>query len=348
MKVKEVGSSKPEAPNGAMSPPPQAPKMSKAIPFMKTPKHLDGTLAGDVGFDPLGFADSKSNLLLYREAEIKHARLAMLAAAGWPVSELFDGKIAKVLGMQPVLGEGGRVPSVLNGGMDKISPVYWVGCVALAAAVEAYALAAGPNKYGIKDDAVSGNLGFDPLGLYPKKEKDQKWMQTAEIKNGRLAMLAITGFAFQEFVTHIAVVDETPIFFRPIWDVLNNMVPGYIVPDDVDIVSTSMESVMTPPTDAAATASVEAALNALKTPTDAAVTTSMESVTTPPVDAVTTPPVVPPTDAAAGSDILASATNSAPPAPAASSDNYADELTAAKQKIADLESKLAAINDLVR
>jgi hypothetical protein len=47
---------------------------------MERPAALDGTLAGDVGFDPLGFAKSKNDLMNYREAEIKHARLAMLAA----------------------------------------------------------------------------------------------------------------------------------------------------------------------------------------------------------------------------------------------------------------------------
>merc|ERR1712176_1151439 len=61
----------------------------------------------------------------------------------------------------------------------------------------------------------------------------QKWMQTAEIKNGRLAMLAISGFCFQEVVTHIAVVDQTPIFFKPILSVLNENVPGYVIPEDV-------------------------------------------------------------------------------------------------------------------
>ena len=29
-----------------------------------------------------------------REAEVKHARLAMLAAAGWPLSELLDGPLS--------------------------------------------------------------------------------------------------------------------------------------------------------------------------------------------------------------------------------------------------------------
>lgn len=54
------------------------PKMSQALPFMERPAALDGSLVGDVGFDPLGFAKSKDDLINYREAEIKHARLAML------------------------------------------------------------------------------------------------------------------------------------------------------------------------------------------------------------------------------------------------------------------------------
>lgn len=59
-----------------------SPEMSKSLPFQRRPHMLDGTLAGDVGFDPFGFAGTEENLLAYREAEIKHARLAMLAAAG--------------------------------------------------------------------------------------------------------------------------------------------------------------------------------------------------------------------------------------------------------------------------
>jgi hypothetical protein len=45
---------------------------------MDRPPFLDGTLAGDRGFDPLGFIKSKEDLIWYREAEMKHARLAML------------------------------------------------------------------------------------------------------------------------------------------------------------------------------------------------------------------------------------------------------------------------------
>jgi hypothetical protein len=62
--------------------PPKAklPEMSESLPFMMRPPALDGSLVGDVGFDPFGFAKTKDDLLNYREAEIKHARLAMLVS----------------------------------------------------------------------------------------------------------------------------------------------------------------------------------------------------------------------------------------------------------------------------
>ena len=76
----------------------ELPTKSMSLPFMDRPAALTGALAGDVGFDPLGFASSEADLMNYREAEVKHARLAMLAAAGWPLSEVFDKKIAVILG----------------------------------------------------------------------------------------------------------------------------------------------------------------------------------------------------------------------------------------------------------
>ena len=48
----------------------------------------------------------------------------------------------------------------------------------------------------------------------------RKMMDTAEINNGRLAMLAITGYAFQEFLWGTPVVDQTPIFFTFFGDLL--------------------------------------------------------------------------------------------------------------------------------
>ena len=45
----------------------------------------------------------------------------------------------------------------------------------------------------------------------------QTIVQLAEIKHGRLAMIAITAFAVQEFVSKVGVVDETPMFFKPLF-----------------------------------------------------------------------------------------------------------------------------------
>lgn len=185
---------------------------SQALPFMSRPLALDGSLAGDVGFDPLGFAKSTSDLMNYREAEIKHSRLAMLAAAGWPLSEIFDKKIASALDMNPLLDGSDRVPSLLNGGLGKVSPAYWVACIGAAAMIDIFGQLRMKNE---KDnDYIPGDLGLR-LG-YPADEDKQKWMQLAEIKNGRLAMIAVFGFAIQEFISKQGVVDETPLFFQPI------------------------------------------------------------------------------------------------------------------------------------
>lgn len=176
----------------------------------------DGSLVGDVGFDPLGFAKTKDDLLNYREAEIKHGRLAMLAAAGWPLSELFDKKLATLIGAPAIVDATDRAPSVLNGGLGKISPVYWAVTLLAGAAIDLY----GINRSKSVSGYIPGDLGFDPLGLYPTDKAGQERMQLTELKNGRLAMIAITAFAVQEFVSKIGVIDETPLFFKPINQVL--------------------------------------------------------------------------------------------------------------------------------
>jgi hypothetical protein len=125
---------------GAMEEVETLPEMSQSLPFMAIPSALDGTLAGDVGFDPSGFAKNSEDLIKYHEAEIKHVRLAMLAAAGWPLSELFDTKIANLFGMTPVLDTTDRAPSLLNGGLLKISLFYWIVCFAGAAAIDLFGI----------------------------------------------------------------------------------------------------------------------------------------------------------------------------------------------------------------
>ena len=189
--------------------------MSIALPFAPRPKLLDGTLPGDVGFDPLGFAGNDMQSLKYmREAEIKHGRLAMLAVVGWPLAELFDKKLAALINLPDLLTKTGESPSLLNGGLEKISPFYWVMVVAIAGVFEIDSYSTQEEK---AKDYILGDCGFDPLGLFPKAKEEQLAMQTKELKHGRIAMMAILGFAVQEALYNSPVTAETPFFFQPIF-----------------------------------------------------------------------------------------------------------------------------------
>lgn len=187
--------------------------MSPSLPFLPRPAHLDGSLPGDRGFDPFNFASDSSALQWQRRAEIKHARLAMLAAAGWPIAELLHKSIASAFDLPELLASGDRVPSVLNDGLSHAPfPAFWIATIAAAAAVEI--------KESV-DEGVSckldpADMGFDPLRLGGKTEEEARFMREAELFNGRLGMLAITGFAIQEWFLSSAVVDQIPIFFKPL------------------------------------------------------------------------------------------------------------------------------------
>ena len=155
----------------------------------------------------------------------------MLAAVGWPSSELFDKPLTTFidsewsLDLSPMLNSNDRVPSLLNGGLENISPIFWGICLGLSAAIDLRGVqnARYKTEFGGEDNNdnggenyLPGDYGFDPLGLYPADEEGRQRMQLAEIKHGRLSMLAVTGFAFQEFVSKVGVVNETPSFFHPL------------------------------------------------------------------------------------------------------------------------------------
>jgi len=204
-------------------PEPPAPPVKKVriaakwlpIGGMKAPLLLDGSMPGDVGFDPFGFSSSEKTLFWMREAEIKHARLAMLAAVGWPISELYHKSIASAFGLTSILAPNDKAPSLLNGGLDSVwSSGILVMSIMLAGYLEGQAMNSGEIFWGSTKpkDYVPGDIGFDPLNL-KKVRGDLKTMQLAEVKNGRLAMIAITAYAAQEAVSGLPVIQETPYLF---------------------------------------------------------------------------------------------------------------------------------------
>lgn len=77
---------------------------SQALPFATAPATLDGSMLGDVGFDPLGFSTTPvgpwfaglegrngviGDLSWYREAELIHGRIAQVAVVGFLAPGLF-------------------------------------------------------------------------------------------------------------------------------------------------------------------------------------------------------------------------------------------------------------------
>jgi hypothetical protein len=59
----------------------------------------------------------------------------------------------------------------------------------------------------VKDGAAPGDVGFDPLAL--KSDDPETWEKTQlrELKNGRLAMLAIAGMFYVEWITGNGVIE---------------------------------------------------------------------------------------------------------------------------------------------
>ena len=93
----------------------------------------NGNSADTPLFDPLGLnlnalstsigLDlSEQNKRDLRDAELKHARLAMLAAIGWPLQEIVHPQLASWAGAKNMLVDG-KSPSLLNGGLEQLEIV---------------------------------------------------------------------------------------------------------------------------------------------------------------------------------------------------------------------------------
>lgn len=98
-----------------------------------------------------------------------------------------------------IVDASNRNPSILNGGLGKISPLYWVSVLAMAAAIDLKQNELASS--GSPDYKFPGDLGWDPLGLYPSDPEGQRRMQTAEIKHGTCSTPIIVVGTQSLFVT---------------------------------------------------------------------------------------------------------------------------------------------------
>jgi len=185
------------------------PKRANAMMAVETPSSstagatdfcygLPGNIAPAGNFDPASLLEgrSKSEVYRFREAEITHGRVGMLAAAGFLVQENFHPLFS---------GAGG--PAIQQ--IPELPPWVWFLMTLGIGIAEASRIQLGwanpyesPDKVqSLKDDYYPGDLRFDPLGLKPEDPAEFRIMQEKELSHGRLGMLAAAGFIAQEAVS---------------------------------------------------------------------------------------------------------------------------------------------------
>lgn len=148
----------------------------------------------------------------YREAEIRHGRLAMLAAILWPLQEIIDR-----LFMPNLFGE----TTLIYGGVTlPFVPLFMVLVMLLLGYLDIYAASIKENDAG--DAFLPGECFWDPLSIL---EGAPDWMkrnmQQRELNNGRMAMLAVLSYIIQEGFFHHPLIDLpwNQVLFEPAYEI---------------------------------------------------------------------------------------------------------------------------------
>jgi len=170
---------------------------SQALPFLNRPPLLDGSMAGDVGFDPLGLSnidDVGIDLYWLREAEVKHARVAMMAVAGILQVEIFGPAPGCEMATDKCQMDAfwqlwNAHPQYIAFGLIMITIVETISGIATTTGRET-------------GDRAPGDFGLDPLGYAKGDPAAFARLQAQEIANGRLAMWAAAGLLMQGCTTH--------------------------------------------------------------------------------------------------------------------------------------------------
>uniref|UniRef100_A0A7S0RGY3 Chlorophyll a-b binding protein, chloroplastic n=1 Tax=Chlamydomonas leiostraca TaxID=1034604 RepID=A0A7S0RGY3_9CHLO len=217
------------------------------LPNTERPEWLDGSLPGDRGFDPLGLSrpsdfvqigvdendqnaaqnvkgsveavftpdrDSVSptplapysevfGLQRFRESEVIHGRWAMLAALGALIGEATTGVSWVDAGKVELDGAtyaGLSLPF-------SITQLIWIEVI-LVGGAEFYR-----NSELDTEKRIYPGGFFDPLNLASSEDEERTFrLKTAEIKHGRLAMVAFFGFGAQALATGEGVLGSLAKF----------------------------------------------------------------------------------------------------------------------------------------
>jgi len=149
----------------------------------------------------MGKKADEATMKRYREAELTHGRVAMLAAVGFLVGEKVEGSTVIFDGVI-------RGPAINH--LAQVPVDYQWGFLLLVSAIAGAEFYRATNFWVPPDDSnvanpgqlnenyIPGDLKFDPAGIRPSDPDKLFTMQTKELQNGRLAMLATAGFMAQE------------------------------------------------------------------------------------------------------------------------------------------------------
>jgi len=144
---------------------------------------------GRYEFDPAGLSKYTEAVAYFREAELKHGRIAMLAWLGLVVPDFVRIPGERYSFEQiPVTIDA---HDLLNGAVGVNAQIlFWISIVELCCAKKVF-------EWNSTEVAGDYNL----TNLFPKDEEGQKRMRMAELKNGRLAMVAFGGAITQAAIT---------------------------------------------------------------------------------------------------------------------------------------------------
>ena len=187
-------------------------------PGVEAPKHLDGTMPGDFGFDPLNLGVNKEALNWYRNAELQNGRWAMLGVAGILVpAELTRVGVLNV----PDWAEAGKVYAESENAIPFSSllmvQLFLFNFVEIKRweDIKRPGSQAEPGSFlgfesSFKGTGISGYPGdpFNPFGLGNSSKEAMDDLKWREIRNGRLAMVAFLGFLSQHAATGKGPIDN--------------------------------------------------------------------------------------------------------------------------------------------
>jgi hypothetical protein len=168
---------------------------------------LPGAIAPLGQWDPAKLLEDRpeSEVFRWRESELQHGRIAMMASVGFLVKEIFH-PLGENL---PVMEQIRHLPDMLLfaiptvvGFAETARSQRWTGNEVIRNVIprtrEQY-LGYVPGEIGY----YPGDLAFDPLRLAPEDSSEFRTMQEKELAHCRLAMLAAAGFVAQEAVTGV-------------------------------------------------------------------------------------------------------------------------------------------------